>query len=210
MKQTIVRLCTKITLITAVIGSGLLHIVFAQFATDEHLPEGLGVAQFTPSDELIFPADTDRWVVLGTNIGGDYSDAEFDPKDPGMIGVVQMEPNAYTYLLENGKYADGTMLLLSFYATQEKPEPELSGFVQGELSAREIHVIDRMRYQDSRGFYLFAADGNGPSEMLPAGNECVQCHAEHGDFDSTFTQFYPTIRDVVSQDAEQTTPTVGE
>ena len=210
MKQTIVRLCTKITLITAVIGSGLFHIVFAQFATDEHLPEGLGVAQFTPSDELIFPADTDRWVVLGTNIGGDYSDAEFDPKDPGMIGVVQMEPNAYTYLLENGKYADGTMLLLSFYEPQEKPEPELSGFVQGELSAREIHVIDRMRYQDSRGFYLFAADGNGPSEMLPAGNECVQCHAEHGDFDSTFTQFYPTIRDVVSQDAEQTTPTVGE
>ena len=210
MKQTIVRLCTKITLITAVIGSGLFHIVFAQSAGDEHLAESLGVAQFTPSDELIFPADTDRWVVLGTNIGGDYSDAEFDPKDPGMIGVVQMEPNAYTYLLENGKYADGTMLLLSFYETQEKPEPELSGFVQGELSAREIHVIDRMRYQDSRGFYLFAADGNGPSEMLRAGNECVQCHAEHGDFDSTFTQLYPTIRDVVSQDAEQTTPTVGE
>jgi hypothetical protein len=210
MKQNIVRLCTKITLITAVIGSGLFHIVFAQFATDEHLSEGLGVARFTSSDELIFPADTDRWVVLGTNIGGDYSDAEFNPKDPGNIGVVQMEPNAYIYLLENGEYADGTMLLLSFYETQEKPEPELSGFVQGELSAREIHVIDRMRYQDSRGFYMFAADGNGPSEMLPAGNVCVQCHAEHGDFDSTFTQFYPTIRDVVSQGAEQTISTVGE
>jgi hypothetical protein len=202
MNQTIVRLCTRTTLLAAVIGLGSFHIVLAQSAADEHLPENLGVAQFTPSDELIFPADTDRWVVLGANIGGDYSDAEFDPKDPGMIGVVQMEPNAYSYLLENGKYADGTMLLLSFYAAQEKPEPELSGFVQGELSAREIHVIDRVKYQDNRAFYMFAADGNGPSEMLPAGNECVQCHAEHADFDSTFTQFYPTIRDVVDQGAE--------
>ena len=202
MKQNILKLCTKITLITVVIGSGLFHIVFAQSAGDEHLAESLGVAQFTPSDELIFPADTDRWVVLGTSIGGDYSDAEFDPKDPGTIGVVQMEPNAYTYLLVNGKYANGTMLLLSFYVAQEKSEPELSGFVQGELSAREIHVIDRIKYQDSRAFYMFAADGNGPSEMLPAGNECVQCHAEHADFDSTFTQFYPTIRGFVDQGAE--------
>jgi hypothetical protein len=202
MKQNILRLCTKITLITVVIGSGLFHIVTAQSAGDEHLAESLGVAQFTPSDELIFPADTDRWVVLGTSIGGDYSDAEFDPKDPGTIGVVQMEPNAYTYLLENGKYANGTMLLLSFYEAQEKSEPELSGFVQGELSAREIHVIDRIKYQDSRAFYMFAADGNGPSEMLPTGNECVQCHAEHADFDSTFTQFYPTIRGFVDQGAE--------
>ncbi len=94
------------------------------------------------------------------------------------------------------------MVLSSFYQTQEKPEPGLNGFVQGDLEAREIHVIDRVKYQDNRGFYLFAADGRGPSAMLPAGNECVQCHAEHGDFDSTFTQFYPTIRDVVSQGPE--------
>ena len=202
MRQIVVRLCTRIILIAVVVGAGWVHVVFAQFTADEHLPEGLGIAQFTPSDDLIFPAATDRWVVLGTNIGGDYSDAEFNPKNPGMIGVVQMEPNAYTYLLENGEYADGTMFLLSFYQTQEKPEPGLNGFVQGDLEAREIHVIDRVKYQDNRGFYLFAADGRGPSAMLPAGNECVQCHAEHGDFDSTFTQFYPTIRHIVSQGPE--------
>ncbi len=186
MRQVIASLCTTLFLVAAVDGAGR---------------DSLDVAQFTPADELIFPADTDRWVVLGANIGGDYSDAEFNPKNPGTIGVVQMEPSAYTYLLENGQYADGTMLLLSFYQAQEKPEPELRGFVQGDLSAREIHVIDRARYQDKRGFYLFA-DGREPSAMLPAGNACVQCHDEHGDFDSTFTQFYPTIRHVVSQESE--------
>ena len=202
MRQIVVRLCAGIILIAAVVGASWVHVVLAQTTADEHLPEGLGIAQFTPADELIFPAATDRWVVLGTNIGGDYSDAEFNPKNPGMIGVVQMEPNAYTYLLENGEYADGTMLLLSFYQTQEKPEPGLNGFVQGDLMALEIHVIDRVKYQDNRGFYMFAADERGPSAMLPAGNECVQCHAEHGVFDSTFTQFYPTIRHIVSQGPE--------
>ena len=186
MRQIVAIFCTTVFLIAAVGGADRAS---------------LGVARFTPADELIFPADTDRWIVLGANIGGDYSDAEFNPKNPGMIGVVQMEPNAYNYLLEHGEYADGTMLLLSFYQAQEKPEPELRGFVQGNLSAREIHVIDRARYRDKRGFYLFA-DGREPSAMLPAGNECVQCHNEHGDFDSTFTQFYPTIRHVVSQESE--------
>ena len=202
MRRIVVRLCARIILIAAVVGASWVHVVLAQTTADEHLPEGLGIAQFTPADELIFPAATDRWVVLGTNIGGDYSDAEFNPKNPGMIGVVQMEPNAYTYLLENGEYADGTMFLLSFYQTQEKPEPGLNGFVQGDLMALEIHVIDRVKYQDNRGFYMFAADERGPSAMLPAGNECVQCHAEHGVFDSTFTQFYPTIRHIVSQGPE--------
>ncbi len=171
----------------------------AQSSSDADTP--LGVARFTSSDALIFPDDTDRWVYVGTNIGGDYSDAEFDPRNPGMIGVVQMEPNAYRYLLEHNEYADGTMYLLSFFRAQEKPDPELSGFVQGDLAAREIHVIDSTRYQDGRGFYLFSAAGSEPSSMLPPGNECVQCHAEHGAYDSTFTQFYPVIRPIVSRGA---------
>lgn len=202
MRQIVVKLCTRIILIAVVVGAGWVHVVLAQSTADEHLPEGLGIAQFTPSDELIYPSDTDRWVVVGASIGGDYSETEFDPSNPGPISVVQLELNAYTYLLENGRYADGTMFLLSFYQTQEKPEPGLNGFVQGDLMALEMHVIDRVKYQDNRGFYMFAADERGPSAMLPAGNECVQCHAEHGVFDSTFTQFYPTIRHIVTQRPE--------
>ena len=192
---------TSILLIAGVLWG---QAALAQLSSDED--QSLGVAQFTSSEELIFPEDTDRWVYIGTNIGGDYSDAEFDPRNPGMIGVVQMEPNAYRYLLENREYADGTMFLLSFFQAQEKPDPELNGFVQGDLAAKEIHVIDHMKYQDGRGFYLFPVEGNEPSTMLPAGNECVQCHAEYGDYDSTFSQFYPVIRPIVSQIGETESP----
>ena len=199
MRQIVVRFCTAGFSIAALVSAAWVQVAFAQSSADA---ERLSAAQFTASEELIFPGNTDRWVLLGTNIGGDYSDGKFDPSHPGNIGVVQMEPSAYTYLLEHGEYADGTMFLLSFYETQEKPEPGLNGFVQGDLAGREIHLVDRVKYQDDRAFYLFSADGRGPSTMLPAGNECVQCHAEHGAFDSTFTQFYPTIRHIVSERRE--------
>jgi hypothetical protein len=156
----------------------------------------LGVAEYTAAGELVFPADVELWVHLGSSIGHGYSELAFDAADPGTIQVVQIEPTAYRYLLENKEYADGTMLLLSFYRTGTAPQPELNGFVQGELASREIHVIDRSRFAEERGFFLFAGDVRA-SPVVPAPNQCLTCHAEHGRFDSTFTQFYPPIRDLV-------------
>ena len=44
----------------AAVGSATwVHVVSAQSAVDEQPRERLGVPQFTPVDELIFPADTD-------------------------------------------------------------------------------------------------------------------------------------------------------
>ena len=101
MRQIVAKLCTRIILLSAVVGASWAHVIFAQMATDEHPPEGLGVAQFTPSDELIFPADTDRWVGLGANIGGDYSAPAFYPKILGTSGVVHMECTASRTLLHH-------------------------------------------------------------------------------------------------------------
>jgi hypothetical protein len=165
--------------------------------TDAARPN-LEVAEYTAAGELVFPAGVDQWIHLGSAIGQGYSPLAFAAEDPGTIHIVQIEPAAYRYLLEHKQYADGTMLLLSFYRTQSAPSPELNGFVQGELAAREIHVIDRGRFADARGFFLFSGDARS-SPMVPPGNECVTCHAEHGRFDSTFAQFYPPIRDLVQQ-----------
>ncbi|HEX7080497.1 MAG TPA: cytochrome P460 family protein [Gammaproteobacteria bacterium] len=154
----------------------------------------LTAARYTDGGDLEFPANTDEWIVLGTGIGGGYEEGVLDPANPGPITVAQIEPSAYRYLLEHGRYADGTMLLLTFYRTQEKPEPALRGFVQGDVALREIHVIDRERYpEEGRAFFQYPP-GTAVSEKLPLGSECVACHAEHGAFDGTFTQFYPPVR----------------
>lgn len=156
----------------------------------------LDSAELDAERRLALPEGIDRWIAVGSSIGGEYSDEPFDPENPGTIGVVQMEPAAYEYFLDNGAYADGTMFLLSFYAPQEKPEPELPGFVQGALVQQEIHLIDRRSFpEEGRAFYLYRPGATEPAAPLPLGSTCFVCHTEHGDYDATFTQFYPHLRE---------------
>ena len=49
-------------------------------------------------------------------------------------------------------------------------------------------------------FYLFSADAT-EGRPLPPGNACARCHTQHGAFDGTFAQFYPTIRPLIPKDA---------
>lgn len=154
----------------------------------------LDAARYSANGELQRPADLATWVHLGSSLGSDYRSEPFDPAQPGVIGVVQMEPAAYRYFTENGRYADGSMFLLSFYAAEVNSDPQLQGFVQGDLRAQEIHVIDSQRFEDGRAFFMFEDPAQTSSAALPAGNDCVQCHEAEGDFNGTFLQFYPALR----------------
>jgi hypothetical protein len=154
----------------------------------------LDAAQYTEAGELRYPGNLAEWIQTGASLGSEYSEEPFDPQNPGTIGVVQMEPAAYRYFMENDTYADGTMFLLSFYRAEGKSEPQLPGFVQGPLLTQEIHVLDRARFNDGHGFFMFP-NRNPTSTRLPEGNECIVCHNEHGAFDGTFVQFYPDMRD---------------
>jgi hypothetical protein len=158
----------------------------------------LGVARYTENGELYFPADTARWIHAGSVLGGRYAEGEaapaFDPQNPDNSGVVQMEPNAWQYFMEHGEYADGTMFLLSFYKSEAKSDPQLNGFVQGDLQAQEIHVIDKGRFAEGRGFFMFNAPAQRSSSKVPDGSTCVACHTAEGGHNGTFTQFYPNLR----------------
>ena len=173
--------------------AGCAAAVHAQQAGDR---VRLEAATLDGQNRLAFPAGTERWIAVGSSIGGEYSDEPFDPASPGMIGVVQIEPAAYDYFLEHGEYADGTMFLLSFYMPQEKPDPALPGFVQGDMMQREIHLIDAQQFpEEGRAFYIYAPDATAATAPLPPGSVCFECHMEHGGYDGTFMQFYPQLRE---------------
>jgi hypothetical protein len=174
--------------------------IFALSATRLNAQDDdLAVARYNDQNQLLFPADTDVWVHMGSSLGSEYGDEPFNPASPGAIGVVQMEPEAYRYFREHGEYADGTMFLLSFFAAEAESDPQLPGFVQGDLQALEIHVIDGDRFSEGRAFFLYpaAATAATASSKLPDNSPCVQCHIPEGAYDGTFTQFYPPIRDLV-------------
>ena len=173
----------------------LLLLIMSALATGFAAAQpDLGIAQFNAAGELLFPDNTATWVHAGSVLGGQYNEEAFDPAAPGVIGVVQMEPAAYQYFLENGQYANGSMYLLSFYNSEAKSQPQLQGFVQGDLRAREIHLIDKSRFTEGRGFFLFPSPQQRASEKVPDGSDCVACHTTEGAFDGTFVQFYPGLR----------------
>lgn len=159
----------------------------------------LNAASYSANGELQFPADADTWVVLGTSLGSDYAEGAFDPRNPGTIGVVQIEPSAYRRVLETGAYPDGTMLLLTFYNAEAQSEPQLQGFVQGPVRAREIHVIDTQRFPtEGRAFFVYPGTDVNSAAATPVGSECVRCHSEHGRLNATFAQFYPPFRQLLA------------
>jgi len=182
-------------MMTAVLLAGLFTLPALQAQTN------LGRANYDDNNALAFPEYTDEWIHLGSSLGSEYADTPFDPHNPGTIGVVQMEPAAYRYLKQHGEYADGSMLLLSFYASEAESSPQLPGFVQGAMQAQEIHVIDREHFTEGRGFFLYPANAE-PGTLagkVPDGSECVECHMAEGAFNGTFTQFYPPIRNLVGK-----------
>lgn len=178
---------------------GLTALLAAGFPLQAQ--DNVGMARYDAQNQLQFPADTDQWIHVGSSLGSEYGDEPFDPANPGTLGVVQMEPAAYKYFKDHGRYADGTMFLLSFYSSEAESSPQLPGFVQGDLQAKEIHVIDRERFTEGRAFYLYGAQAPAGtlSTRMPDNSGCIQCHIPEGAYDGTFTQFYPILRDLVSE-----------
>lgn len=165
----------------------------ALFTSSIALGQALDVARYDASGQLLYPTDTVAWIHVGSVLGGQYSEEPFDPAQPGDIGVVQMEPSAYAHFREHGSYADGTMFLLTFYDSEAKSQPQLQGFVQGEMRLREIHVIDKVRFAEGRAFFQFQGKEVMEAAKIPDGSPCTSCHEAEGALDGTFTQFYPTL-----------------
>lgn len=177
----------------------VLALCYVSAATSQSKTE-LEVARFNADGKLLKPADLDQWVFLGASLGMGYNQPQSNDGGPGQFQVVLMEPRAYEYFLKNGKYAPGSMFLLSFFDAEQKRSINKTGFVQSNLTNYEIHLVDPRRAPDGRTFYVFnAQDTQG--NALPKGNQCVTCHVGHGAFDGTFAQFYPTIRGRIPQEA---------
>jgi hypothetical protein len=161
----------------------------------------LEVARFTAKGELRKPADLASWVFLGTSLGMGYNPGSFNAANPGQFQVVLMEPGAWQHFVKHGRYAPGSMFMLAFYnADKQARSINQNGFTQADLTNYEIHLIGAGADAERHGFYTFSADSR-QGQRLPPNNGCVRCHVEHGAFDGTFAQFYPTLRPLIPKEA---------
>jgi len=186
-------------LVALLLAGSSLRAVADEYAAAALTP--LTVARLTADGKLQKPADLANWVFLGTSLGMGYNPGSFNAARPGQFQVVLMEPTAYRQFVETGRYAPGSMFLLSFYdADTQKRSINQNGYTQAELTNYEIHLVDPAKNADGHVFYLFSADATAGSP-LPPGNACARCHTQHGAFDGTFAQFYPTIRPRIPKQA---------
>ncbi|MEO8064582.1 MAG: cytochrome P460 family protein [Pseudomonadota bacterium] len=182
----------------------LAPLIFSAAAVETRAaapPAPLDVARFTPTGELQKPADLANWVFLGTSLGMGYNPGSFNAANPGQFQVVLMEPAAYQQFVKSGAYAPGSMFMLAFYNSDKQARSiNQNGFTQAELTNYEIHVIGKTEDAQRHAFYLFGAD-SPQGQKLPPKNTCVTCHTDHGAFDGTFAQFYPTLRPLIPKEA---------
>ena len=186
----------RLYLIISLTAAACLGVV--SFADDAG-PDSVDVAIFDDENNLTLPGNIDEWVFLGSSLGMGYSQAEFEPGNPGMFQIARMEPNAYRAFRESGEFVDGTMIALHFFGSENRISINRAGFVMGGQHFMEIHYKDSKRFPDGFNFYTFQNDDTAAAEM-PLPNECVSCHKKDGAYDGVFVQFYPVIHQYLPAD----------
>ena len=188
----------------AAAAAGTLAVAVTALAQTTEMMKPLQLAQFTAEGKMHKPADLENWVFLGASLGMGYNPGSFNAARPGQFQIVLMEPNAYRHFVEHRTFAPGSMFLLSFYDSDKQQRSiNQNGFTQADLTNFEIHLIDPEKADKKdkgHAFYMFDAKDTQGS-LVPAGNACVRCHVDHGAFDGTFAQFYPTLRPYVPKEA---------
>jgi Cytochrome P460 len=185
-----------LALVASAVASGTAVLAADQAAA----PAQLQVARLSSEGKLQKPGDLANWIFLGASLGMGYNPGSFNAAHPGQFQVAMMEPSAYRYFTEHGSYAPGSMFLLAFYNADVQPRSiNQNGFTQADLTNFEIHLVDP-KNQDGHSFYLFGAE-SGEGSPVPPKSACVTCHTNHGAFNGTFAQFYPTIRPLIPKDA---------
>ncbi len=188
----------QLTMATALAAAAMV----AQASFGQDAPARIAAAEFDEEGRLVYPANVEEWIHVGSNLGLNYNEAAFDPDSPGMFGVVTMEPNAYRAFMETGAFAEGTMLHLSFHRVVRDEELSPDGFATGPSMGTEIHYKDSAMFPDGFNFFTFPP-GAERADAVPLPNDCVTCHTANADADGVFTQFYPAMR---ARLAEHETP----
>jgi hypothetical protein len=157
-----------------------------------------GSPSYTPTGQLVRPADYRDWVYLTSGLGMTYGPAQEANGRPNFDNVF-VTREAYQTFLRSGTWPDKTMFILEARRAEENVSINNGGRTQGALAFMEASVKDVKRFPKG-GWGYFSFDGpNGLVESaapLPATASCYECHAANTAVDNTFVQFYPTLFEI--------------
>lgn len=151
-----------------------------------------GSVAYSKEGIMILPKDYREWTFLSAGLNMVYGENGGSAANPRFENVF-VNPAAYRQFVKSGKWPDKTTLILEIRASDSRVSINKDGRVQTNVVAIEAHVKDAAK--GGWAFYGFDASGqNGKS--FPKSADCYSCHEKNGSVDTTFVQFYPTLREV--------------
>ena len=152
------------------------------------LAQPADVLQYAPDGRMLPPKDYRSWVYLSTGFDMAYTE---NANQVHVFDNVFVNREAYEGFLKTRLWPDKTVLVLEQRgAGGDDPVNKHGLFQSGEPTHAEVHVKDAAR--GGWAFYPVNKDGT-PAAMIPKTAACYSCHEQHGQTDTGFTQFYPTL-----------------
>jgi hypothetical protein len=168
--------------------------------------------QYARGGDLLLPNGFETWVFVGSNLGLSYTpDAAAaasapPPRTPRQqqFHNVFINKAAYHYFLADGRFPEGTMLVMQvFEAVDKEPRNVLaSGVFNGRRVGLEVAVKNTSRPDGKTtpwAYYNFTDQSDRSKALASAAAfpdaACANCHQLHASIDNVWVQFYPALRE---------------
>jgi hypothetical protein len=150
--------------------------------------------QYTNGDELVRPQDYREWVFVSS---GFRLSNNASPTEGATFMNVFVNPSAYKQFLTSGNWPNNTILVEEKRKSLNEGPVNKTGQFQSELVGIAVKVKDPARFPDQWAYFSF--DSSAKTAHANPKAACWQCHHEHGGVDSTYVQFYPTLKPVAQK-----------
>ena len=158
--------------------------------TDATVPSRNG-PEYTEDGQLRLPDHYREWIYLSSDFHPASQSAAMQKGGHDRFLTVFANPQAYEGFLETGTWPDKTVLVVESRSAESVSMSNQTGQVQGPVEGIAVHVKDETRFAGKWAFFAF--HGEKTAKMIPLTANCYGCHSAHGEVDTTFVQFYPTL-----------------
>lgn len=189
--------------VTWVAFAGIVAVALSSLADEPAKRPPIDLARMAQPkyDEagLLLPPDGhERWTLVGTSIGLDYSKAKENAEERGVFHNVYMQPEAFDHYVETGEFPEQTVFVVTNNPpTKRQSEDEINrhGLFAGNPTGLEVSVKDSTKFEEGWGYYMFyGADGKRTASKPSPRAACYDCHLTHGEEDAVFVQFYSVLK----------------
>ena len=150
--------------------------------------------QYINGDELLRPQGYREWVFISSGFRLSNNPS---PAEGATFTNVFVNSSAYQQFLATGNWPDKTVLVEEKRTSSNKGSLNKASQFQTELVGISVKVKDVARYPDRWAYFSF--DSTAKTAKANPKAACWQCHHDQGAVDSTYVQFYPTLKPVAQK-----------